>query len=92
VDNSPSVITLNFLLERNELLSLIKLDEKCNSDHLYSKSVCHIKPHALKRRARKPNWHGFNMIFSSACLWIIFRMTFSNSLPVVGRRLTVLKF
>jgi len=34
--------TLNFLLERNELISLIKLDEKCNLDSLYSKPGCHV--------------------------------------------------
>jgi hypothetical protein len=38
-------------------------------------------------RARKPNWLGFCM-----CLWIILRMTFSNSLPAVGRRLIGLRF
>jgi len=42
VDSSPSTITLNFLLERNELVSLIKLNEKCNSDSLCSKPGCHV--------------------------------------------------
>jgi hypothetical protein len=32
MDTSTSTITLNFLLERNELISLRKLDEKCNLD------------------------------------------------------------
>jgi hypothetical protein len=30
VDSSPATITVNFLLERNELISTIKLDEKCS--------------------------------------------------------------
>jgi len=47
VDSSPSNITLNFLLEKNELISLIKLDEKCNSDSLYSKPGCHVVSNAF---------------------------------------------
>jgi len=43
-------------------------------------------------RARKPNWHGFSKLFPSMCLWIILRMTFSNSSPVVSRRLIGLRF
>jgi len=44
VDSSPSTITLNFLLERRDLISLIKLDENCNLDSLYSKPVpCSVK-------------------------------------------------
>jgi hypothetical protein len=31
------------------------------------------------------------MLFSSMCLWIILRITFSNSLPIEGRRLTGLR-
>jgi len=42
VDSSPSTITLNFLLEMNELISLIKLDEKCNLDSLHSKPGRHM--------------------------------------------------
>jgi len=43
-------------------------------------------------RARKPNWHGFSMLLSPMCLRVILRMTFSNTLPVEGRRLIGLKF
>jgi len=39
---SPSVATLNFLLERNEPVSLIKLAGKCNVGTVYSKAGCHI--------------------------------------------------
>jgi hypothetical protein len=42
VDISSSTINLNFVFERDELMSLIKLDEKCNSDSLYSKPGCHV--------------------------------------------------
>jgi hypothetical protein len=42
VDSSPSTITLYFLLESNELISLIKPDKKCDSDSLYSKPGCHV--------------------------------------------------
>jgi hypothetical protein len=40
VDSSPSVMTVNFLWKRNELISLIKLGENCNWDSLYSKPGC----------------------------------------------------
>jgi hypothetical protein len=40
VDISPSTETLNFLYERNELISLIKLVEKSNLDNLYIKPGC----------------------------------------------------
>jgi hypothetical protein len=42
VDSSASTITLNFLLERNELVSPIKLDEKCSLGTLYNKPVCYV--------------------------------------------------
>jgi len=117
VDSSPSTITLNFLGERNELISLIKLDKKCYLDSLYTKPGCNVVSNAfliskkttavymlLRYKvmwsmshmhswcAQKPNWHRFSMLFSSMCLWIVLRMTFSKSLPVVGRRLSGLKF
>jgi hypothetical protein len=47
MDSSPSPITLNFLLETIEPISLIKLDEKCNSDSLYSKPRCHVVSNAF---------------------------------------------
>jgi hypothetical protein len=37
LDSSPSTANLNFLLERNELISLIMLADKCNLDNLYNK-------------------------------------------------------
>jgi hypothetical protein len=42
--------------------------------------------------ARKTNWHTFSKLFSSTCLWTILRITFTNSLPVVERRLSDHKF
>jgi hypothetical protein len=42
VDISPSTETLNFPSERMELISLIKLVEKCNFDNLYSKPGYHV--------------------------------------------------
>jgi hypothetical protein len=41
-DISPSTKTLNFLLERNELINLTVLTEKFNLINLYSKPVCQI--------------------------------------------------
>jgi hypothetical protein len=38
----PSTETLNFLWERKELISLIRLIQNFNSDNLYSKQRCHI--------------------------------------------------
>jgi hypothetical protein len=37
LDNSPSVVTLNFLSVRNELISFINFAENCNFDSLYCK-------------------------------------------------------
>jgi hypothetical protein len=42
VDISPSTETLNFLCDRKELISIIKLIENSNLDSLYSKPVCHV--------------------------------------------------
>jgi hypothetical protein len=42
VDISPSTETLNFLCERKEPKSLIKLVENTNLDMLYSKPWCHV--------------------------------------------------
>jgi hypothetical protein len=42
--------------------------------------------------ARKPNWLALSRPSSSMCLWTIFRITFSTSLPVVGRRLIGCQF
>jgi hypothetical protein len=41
VDISPSTETLNFLYERNELMSSIRLVENSIVDNLYSKLGCH---------------------------------------------------
>jgi hypothetical protein len=37
--------------------------------------------------AQMPNWYTFSMLFSSMCLWTIFRITLSNTC-VVERRFT----
>jgi hypothetical protein len=42
VDNSPSTETLNFLLDKKELITLIKLAKNSNLYNLYSKPVCHV--------------------------------------------------
>jgi hypothetical protein len=42
VGSSRSTITLNFLLEMNELIKLIKMGEKCTLKSLYSKQGCHV--------------------------------------------------
>jgi hypothetical protein len=47
VDSSSSTITLNYLWERNEFISLIKVGEICNSDNLYSKPGCHVVSYAF---------------------------------------------
>jgi hypothetical protein len=46
VDISPSTKTENFLLERKEIMSLIKLDEKSIFDNLYNKPLCHVVSNA----------------------------------------------
>jgi hypothetical protein len=46
---------------------------------------------AVLVRAWKPNWFALGWSLSSMCIRIIFRITFSNSLPVVNRRLIVRK-
>jgi hypothetical protein len=45
VDSSPSTITLNFLWEGNELISLIKLGDSLYS--LYSKPGCYVVSNAF---------------------------------------------
>jgi hypothetical protein len=45
--SSPTTVIPNLLLEKNELISLIKLDEKCNLDSLYSKPECYVVSKAL---------------------------------------------
>jgi hypothetical protein len=114
---SPSTETLNFLWERKEPMSLIRLVENFNLDSLYSKLGCHVVSKAFSMskntaavhslllklrvtwsvsliycnvllwRARKPNWLALSRPLYSVCFWRIFRITFSNSLPVVDRRL-----
>jgi hypothetical protein len=42
IDILPSTETLNFLREREELISLIRLIENFNLDNLYSKPRCHV--------------------------------------------------
>jgi hypothetical protein len=43
-------------------------------------------------RTRKPNRLALGWTLSSMCLWTIFRITFSNRLPVVDNRLIRRKF
>jgi hypothetical protein len=50
----------------------------------WSVSLIHCK--VVLWRARNPNWPAFS---TPMCLWPIFRITFSNSLPVVDKRLIV---
>jgi hypothetical protein len=42
VDISPATETLNFVCERKEPISLIKLVENSNLDNFYSKPECHV--------------------------------------------------
>jgi hypothetical protein len=56
----------------------------------WSVSLMHCS--VVLRRARKPNWFALSRPLSSICFWRVFRITFSNSLPVVDRRLIGRKF
>jgi hypothetical protein len=47
---------------------------------------------AMLWRARKRNWLALSRPLSSMCLWTIFRITFSNSLPIEDKRLIGCKF
>jgi hypothetical protein len=47
VDNSPTIQTLNFLWDRKEQISYIKLAENSNLYNLYSKPVCHAVSEAF---------------------------------------------
>jgi hypothetical protein len=42
--------------------------------------------------ARKPNWLAFSKFLSSVCFWVFLKISFSNSLPVVDKRLIGRKF
>jgi hypothetical protein len=46
-DISPSTETLNFLCEKKEPISFIKLVENSNLDNLYSKPECHVLSNAF---------------------------------------------
>jgi hypothetical protein len=117
LDISPSTETLNFLWERKELISLIRLIENVNLDNLYSKPKCQVVANAflisentaavdmllLKFKvawsvslinwsvvlwqAQKPKRLALIRPLSSVCPWTIFRMTPSNFLSVVDKRL-----
>jgi hypothetical protein len=43
-------------------------------------------------RARKPNWLALSRSLISVCLWTMFSMTFSKSLPIMDKRLIGRKF
>jgi hypothetical protein len=47
VDISPSIETLNFLLESNGLISLIMPAENCSRANLFNKLGCHAVPNAF---------------------------------------------
>jgi hypothetical protein len=55
-------------------------------------SVSLILCSVMQWHAWKPNWLALSRLLSSMCFWIILRMTFSNSLPVVDKRLIGRKF
>jgi hypothetical protein len=42
--------------------------------------------------ARKPQWPAYNKFLSSVCCWIVLKISFSNSLPAVDKRLIWRKF
>jgi hypothetical protein len=56
----------------------------------WSGSLVHCK--VLLWLAWNPDWFAFSSPLLPMCLWTIFRITFSNSLPVVGKGLISLKF
>lgn len=54
VDISLPAETLNFLIERKELISFIKLVESCNVDNLYNKPRSHVISKVFFRYPRIP--------------------------------------
>jgi hypothetical protein len=56
----------------------------------WSFSLIHCK--VMLWHAQNPNWPAFIRPFSPLCLWTIFRIAFSSSLPVVDKRLIGRKF
>jgi hypothetical protein len=48
IDISPSTETLNFLIERKELISLVRLIENFDVDDSYSKPRCHVVSEAFQ--------------------------------------------
>jgi len=55
-EQCPSTITLNFLLERNELMGLIKRDENCNLGSLYSKPGSNVVSKAFSMSKKTQPW------------------------------------
>jgi hypothetical protein len=56
----------------------------------WSMSLTHIS--VVLWRARKTNWLALSILLSLMCFWTIIRITFSNNLLVVERRLIFRKF
>jgi hypothetical protein len=61
----------------------------CNSE---TSSVSLIHWSVVLWCPRKPNCFAFIKFLSTMCLWIVFRINFSKSLPIVDRRLIWCKF
>jgi hypothetical protein len=57
---------------------------------MWSVSLIHCS--VVLWHTQKPNWLTLNRPLSSVCFWRSFRITFSNSLPVMDRRLIGRKF
>jgi hypothetical protein len=60
---------------------------------IYSDKIC--QPHTLKCCTvicSIPNWLAFSKFPSSVCFWTDLKISFSNSLPVVDKRLIGCKF
>jgi hypothetical protein len=66
-ESSPSTETLNFLLLRNEAISLIKLAQNFSSHRLYSRPGCHGVESFLDIQEHRSRRHIIVEINPQAC-------------------------
>jgi len=86
VDSSPSTETLNFLWDRYEPISFIKLTESCNFDNLYNKPGCHVvsKAFSMSKNTASLSYSLGTCSSNSACLLQVFDVLWSDPQPSDG--------
>jgi hypothetical protein len=88
------ILTIDIVSQSARLCQILSLYSAINVllkfRVLWSTSLIHwtIVPWCVQ----KPNWLAFSKFLFSACFWIVLKNSFSNSLPVVDKKLVGHKF